>query len=116
MTSMLIIVASGPENPTRGALALLLAKTALAEGHEVTVFLAGDGTDFLRAETRETAHGVGTGSIAEHWQALTSGGARIFASAMSSKARAITQADGVEFARPESLVELIASCDRVVTY
>lgn len=116
MTSMLILVITGPENPTRVALGLLVAKTALAEGHSVTVFLAGDGTDLVRPETREATHGVGTGSIAEHWAALVDGGARIYASAMSSKARAIELDRGVEFASPDQLVRLIESCDRVVTY
>lgn len=116
MTSMLILVVTGPEDPTRVALGLLVAKTALAEGHPVTVFLAGDGKDFLRPETRETAHGVGTGSIAEHWAALIDGGARIYASTMSSKVRAIELDHGVEFASPDRLVRLIEACDRVVTY
>jgi len=116
VTSMLILVVTGPEDPTRVALGLLVAKTALAEGHPVTVFLAGDGKDFLRPETRETAHGVGTGSIAEHWAALIDGGARIYASTMSSKVRAIELDHGVEFASPDRLVRLIEACDRVVTY
>jgi len=113
---LLVHIATGPENPTRLALGLLVARTALAEGHDVDVFLAGDGVDALRGETREQLHGIGTGSAVEHWDALVAGGARIFASGLSSKARGIGPIDGVELAPPQRLVALIAEADRVVSY
>jgi len=113
---LLVHIATGPENPTRLALGLLVARTAIAEGHEVDVFLAGDGVDALRAETRDLLRGVGTGDVAEHWAALVDGGARLYASGMSSKARGISAPDGVEPAPPERLVALIAAADRVVSY
>jgi predicted peroxiredoxin len=37
-----IHVTHGPEHPTRAALAFLIAKTAIEEGHKVSLFLAGD--------------------------------------------------------------------------
>ncbi len=113
---ILVHIATGPENPTRLALGLLVARTAVDEGHEVDVFLAGDGVDALRPETRELLHGVGTGPVAEHWAALVGSGARLYASGMSSKARAVGAADGVELAPPARLVSLIAEADRVVSY
>lgn len=116
MSSFLIHIATGPENPTRVALGLLVARTALEEGHQVTVFMAGDGVDLLRPETREVAAGIGTGSVREHWEALRSGGARLFASGMSSKARGVSGDDGVELASPARLVALIAESDRLVSY
>jgi hypothetical protein len=39
---ILVHVTQGPENPTRAALAFLVAKTAIDEGDAVTLFLAGD--------------------------------------------------------------------------
>lgn len=113
---ILVHIATGPENPTRVALGLLVARTALAQGHEVDVFVAGDAVDVLRDETRALLNGIGTGSATEHWQALRDGGARLFASGMSSKARGITGVDGVELAPPEALVQLITDADRVVSY
>jgi uncharacterized protein len=113
---LLVHIATGPENPTRLALGLLVARTALAAGHEVDVFVAGDGVQVVREETRSAAHGIGTGSAAEHWQALREGGARLYASGMSSKARGISPEDGVEMAPPDVLVRLIAEADRVVSY
>ena len=113
---LLVHIATGPENPTRVALGLLVARTALAAGHEVDVFVAGDGVDVVREETRNALTGIGTGSAAEHWQALVEGGARLFASGLSSKTRGIAPTDGVEFAPPDKLVELIAAADKVVCY
>ena len=50
---LLVNVVTGPENATRAALGLLVARTAAAEGHEVRVFLGGDGVDLARPETAE---------------------------------------------------------------
>ena len=116
MSRMLIHVTTGPENPTRAALGLLVAKTALAEGHAVDVFLAGDGVDYLRPETRAVASGIGTGSIADHWQALLDGGAGMYGSGMSAKARGVATEGDVELAPPERLVQLIDAADKVVVY
>jgi predicted peroxiredoxin len=116
MMRLLVHIATGPENPTRLALGLLVARTALAGGHEVDVFVAGDGVDVVRDETRAALNGIGTGSAGEHWQALTDGGARIYASGMSSKARGVAAEGDVQLAPPEKLVELIAAADKVVSY
>src|SRR5947199_340239 len=71
MAKILIHLATGPENPSRAALALLVAKTAVSEGHDVQVFLAADAVQLARPETAGAVQGVGTGSFAEHWDALT---------------------------------------------
>jgi uncharacterized protein len=103
---LLVHIATGPENPTRLALGLLVARTALGEGHEVAVFLAGDGVDAARPEARDLLPGVGTGSVAEHWQALREGGARLFASGLSGKARGVAAggSDELQMAPPDVLV------------
>jgi predicted peroxiredoxin len=62
MTRLLVHLATGPENPTRAALALLVARSALDAGHQVDVFIAGDGVGVLRPETLDAGHGIGTGS------------------------------------------------------
>ena len=120
MSKLLVHLVTGPENPTRGALAFLVARTAAAAGHEVSLFLAGDGVGYLRDATMDAAQGIGTGSVREHWTALAEAGVPIYASGMSSKARAL-DASGVgdkpvEFAPPDRLVQLILEADRVVTY
>jgi predicted peroxiredoxin len=120
MAKLLVHLATGPENTTRGALAFLVARTAAAAGHEVTVFVAGDGVGFLREPTMDAAHGIGTGSVRVHLDALREADVRVYASGMSSKARGLeaSAAGGlaVDMAPPDRLVELIMEADRVVTY
>jgi predicted peroxiredoxin len=118
MAAVLVHLATGPENPTRAALALLVARTSADEGHEVTVFLAGDAVQLLRAETAAATVGIGTGSFEEHLGALREAGVPIFASGMSSKARELDldAVEGVEPAQPQKLVELAAGSDTTLTY
>jgi predicted peroxiredoxin len=120
MPRLLVHIATGPENPTRAALGLLVARTALTAGHAVDVFIAGDGVGILRPETLEAGHGIGTGPFREHVDALVAGGATLYASGMSSKARGLN-ADAlgglaVTMAPPDRLVELVFDADRVLTY
>ncbi len=114
MGRFLVHVATGPENATRAALGLLVARTAAGEGHEVRVFLAGDAVQLAREETAAAVHGVGTGSAAEHLVALREASVPLFLSGMSSKARGVE--GGGELAPPEKLVELAAWADTVLVY
>jgi uncharacterized protein len=120
MARLLVHIATGPENPTRAALGLLVARSAVTAGHDVDVFIAGDGVGILRPETLDAGHGIGTGQFREHVDALVAGGAGLYASGMSSKARGLTpEAMGglqVTMAPPDKLVELTFAADRVLTY
>lgn len=120
MSHLLVHIATGPENPTRVALGLLVARTALEAGHDVDLFIAGDGVAVLRPETLEAGSGIGTGGLREHVDALVAGGATFYVSGMSSKARGLA-ADAlgglaVTMAPPARLVELAFEADRVLTY
>jgi predicted peroxiredoxin len=120
MPRLLVHLATGPENPTRVALALLVARTALAGGHAVDLFIAGDGVGILRPATLDAGAGIGTGSFREHVDALVAGGATLYASGQSSKARGLgPDAVGdlpVQFSPPDVLVRLTFEADRVLTY
>jgi predicted peroxiredoxin len=116
MARLLVHIATGPENPTRAALGLLVARTALDEGHDVNVFLAGDAVQLAREETATAAQGIGTGSVAEHLAALKEAGVTVLLSGMSSKARGVEGGNGYELAPPQKLVELATSSDTTLTY
>lgn len=120
MTEILVHVTHGPEHPTRAALAFLVARTAVEEGHTVSLFLAGDAVHLLRDAVLDSLAGLGTGKLREHFDALVAGGARFFVSGMSSKARGVTDADlegkPAEFAMPNVLVKLAVESDRMFTY
>jgi predicted peroxiredoxin len=120
MGRLLVHIVTGPENPTRAALGLLVARTALGAGHAVDVFIAGDGVGILRPATLDAGVGIGTGPLREHVDALVAGGARFFASGQSSKARGLAADQvgdlAVEFAPPDVLVRLAFEADRVLSY
>jgi uncharacterized protein len=120
MAKMLIHLTTGPENPTKAALAFLVAKAAIDEGHEVSMFLAGDATQLLRDAVLDSLVGLGTGSLRESYDAVVAGGGQLYASGMSSKARGLGEGDlegkPVELAVPNRLVELAFESDRVLTY
>jgi predicted peroxiredoxin len=119
MAKLLIHLATGPENATRGALALLVARTAADEGHDVRVFIAGDGVQYARPATASIVQGVGTGSFGEHWEAIVAAGVPIYLSGMSSNARGLEPdavAEGAEMAPPTKLVELATWADSTLTY
>jgi predicted peroxiredoxin len=120
MASILIHVTTGPEQPTRAALAFLVAKAALEEGHTISLFLAGDAVQLIRDAVLDNLAGLGTGKLREHYDAIVAGGGRIYLSGMSGKARGVTDADisgkPAEFAMPNVLVRLSLEHDRMFTY
>lgn len=120
MSKLLIHVTCGPESPTKAALAFLVAKAAIEEGHDVSMFLAGDGVQLLRDSVLDSLTGLGTGSLRESYDAVVAGGARLYASGMSSKARGVGDDDlsgkPAEMAMPNRLVELALDADGVITY
>ena len=87
MAQFLVHITHGPEQPTRAALGFLVAKAAIDEGHEASLFLAGDAVQLIREPVLDSLQGLGTGSLRENFDAIVSGGGRFFLSGMSSKAR-----------------------------
>lgn len=119
-TRLLIHVTHGPEQPTRAALAFLVARTAIEEGHSVTLFLAGDAVQLLRDAVLDSLAGLGTGKLRDSYDAIVKGGGRFYLSGMSSAARGVVEPDlkgkPAEFAPPAVLVRLALQHDRMFTY
>ncbi len=116
MAKLLINLTHGPEAPTRAALGFLVGRAAIDEGHEVTLFLAGDAVQLLREPVLDGLVGLGTGSLRESYDAIVQGGGRFVVSGNSSKARGFEPDGQAETALPSRLVELALECDRVLTY
>jgi predicted peroxiredoxin len=120
MGSILVNITHGPEHPFRAVLGLLVAKTGLAEGHEVSIFLAGDAVHLIRDSVLDGLVGPGSGSAREHFDAIVAGGGKFYLSGMSSKLRSVLEEDiagkPAEFVMPEVLVSLAMDKDRLFTY
>lgn len=116
MAKLLINLTHGPEAPTRAALGFLVGRAAVEDGHDVTLFLAGDAVQLLREPVLDSLVGLGTGSLRESYDAIVQSGGRIYVSGNSSKARGFEPNDQAEAALPARLVELALESDRVLTY
>ena len=120
MAKILIQITHGPEHPTRAALALLVAKAAIEEGHTVTLFLAGDAVQLMRDAVLDNLSGLGTGKLRDSYDAIVAGGAKIFVSGMSANSRGLSATDiegkPAQFAMPNVLVRLAVEHDRMFSY
>ncbi|MFN4974527.1 MAG: DsrE family protein [Bacteroidota bacterium] len=116
----LIHVTTGQDNPTKAALSFLVAKSALEEGHQVNLFLAGDAVLLLKDEVLNAVTGLGTGKLSDHYKVIVEKGGKFYLSGNSSKARNLTEEDlkgkPASFALPNVLVKLAAESDKVITY
>jgi predicted peroxiredoxin len=120
LASILVHITTGPENPAKVTLGLLAAKTAVEDGHSVSLFLASDAVQVVRNPLLDAMTGIGLGSAREHFDAIVAGGSPVYVSKMSSAARGVTDADidgkNAQWATPHDLVRLIVENDRTVTY
>jgi predicted peroxiredoxin len=110
----------GPSDPTKAALAFLVARAVIEEGHHLVLFVAGDGVSLLTADSAASVQGIGTGKLSEHFDAINAGTAEVYFSGMSAKARNIAPEEvalrGASPGMPDKLVQLIDECDKVISY
>lgn len=97
-----------------------MAKSAIEEDHQVTVFLAGDAVQLIRDAVLDSLVGLGAGKIRESYDVIPGGGGRFYLSGKSSRCRGIGEVDiagkPAEIATPNVLVRLAVEHDRVFTY
>ena len=119
-SSILIHLTHGTESPTRAALAFLVARTAVEEGHKVTLFLAGDAVQLMRDGALNNLTGLGTGNLKEHYDVLEKAGCEFYLSGMSSKSRGLTEEEvagkNITFASPQVLLKLAMENDKMFVY
>ena len=120
MARFLVHIHTGPENPTKAALGFLVAATALKDGHQVDLFLAGDGVLLIGEDALSNLEGEGTGNLGAHFESIIGAGGRFYLSGMSAKARGLDDSllagKPAEFAMPEVLVRLAADADVTISY
>jgi uncharacterized protein len=118
--SLLVNITHGPEHPFRAVLGLLVAHTALKDGHEVNIFLAGDAVQLIRDAVLDNLVGLGSGTAREHYDGIVAGGGKFYLSGMSSKGRGVVEADiegkPAEFVMPAVLVRLAMESDKTLVY
>lgn len=117
---ILVHLTHGPEHPTRAALAFLVARSAVEQGHAVSMFLAGDAVQLMRDDVVDSLAGLGTGQLRDHYDVLAAAGVRFHLSGGSSRARGVSAADlegkPAAMSGPDELVRLALAHDRMFTY
>ena len=118
--SVLVHIYSGLEFKNKVTLGLLVALAAENEGHQVTLFLEGDGVHILNCKKAGEIVGQGTGDLYEHLENLKNSNVTIYVSGMSAKSRGYDEKllDGysAEFVMPDVLVEESIKADSVLCY
>ena len=81
---------------------------------------AGGAVQSIRDGVLDNLTRLGTGELRAHFDAIITGGGRLYLSGMSSKGRGVTDEDlqdkPVEFTKPNVLVQLALDHDRMFTY
>ncbi len=120
MANLLVHIHSGPELKNKLTLGLLVAKTGVAEGHSVKLFLAADAVHALACRAEGDIVGQGTGDANLHLQALAAENVQIMVSGMSAKARgyddSLLAGYNASFAMPDTLIALALDADTVLCY
>ena len=118
--TVLVHIYSGLESKNKITLGLLAALTAENEGHQVTLFLEGNGVNILNCKTAGEIVGKGTGDLYEHLQNLKNSNITIYVSEMSAKSRGydnrILNGFKAQFAMPNVLIEESIKADCVICY
>ena len=120
MAKLLFNITNGTNNPTKASLGFMLARTAVEEGHDVTVFLNADAVSLMRAPVLDNLVGLGTGKLKEHFDILKKGKVDIYVSAISCDIRGVTDQDLKETntrkVLPKTLLNLTLEADRTFFY
>ena len=111
---------SGPDLKNKATLGMLVAVSAIKDGHDVSLFLAADGVHLLNCSETGKVVGEGTGDLKEHLDFLQSANTTLWVSGMSAKARGydenLLEGFNAQFAMPNRLVEASLEADTVLCY
>jgi len=122
LSKILIHLTHGPSAPTQADRAFLIARTAIQEGHEVSMFLAGEAVELIKDENLNQTLGIGSTAVPlkDSVDEIIEGGGKIVLSQVSCGARGIGEQElekkKVELGKPNVLVQMTVKNDRVITY
>ena len=117
---VLVNICSGLKSKNKVTLGLLAALTAENEGHQVTLFLEGNGINILNCKKAGEIVGQGTGDLYEHLENLKNSNVTIYVSGQSAKSRgydeSLLEGYKAEFAMLDVLVDESIKADSILCY
>ena len=117
---VLVNICSGLKSKNKVTLGLLAVLAAENEGHQVTLFLDGNGITILNCKTAVEIVSRGSGDLYAHLENLKNSNVTIYVSEMSAKSRGydetLLHGYNAEFAMPNVLIEESIKADSVLCY
>jgi predicted peroxiredoxin len=109
----------GSDDPTRASFPFLHGIALAEAGHEVQIFLLGEGVYLMRDSTLNAITPVGWPPLKEIFPKVLANKIQIYACGACSKARGIVAADlenkNAKFGNPQIFVGLTEWCDKIIT-
>jgi predicted peroxiredoxin len=109
----------GSDDPTRASFPFLHGIALAEAGHEVRIFLLGEGVYLMRDSTLNAITPVGWPPLKEIFPKVLTNKIQIYACGSCSKARGIVDTDlenkNAKFGNPQIFVSLTEWCDKIIT-
>ncbi len=109
----------GSDDPTRASFPFLHGNALAEAGHEVQIFLLGEGVSLMRDNTLDAITPVGWPPLKEILPKVLINKIQIYACGACCKARGIVASDlnnkNAKFGNPQIFVGLTEWCDKIIT-
>jgi len=109
----------GSDDPTKAAFPFLHGHALAEAGHQVQIFLLGEGVSLMRQSVAKAVVPVGWPPLEEALRNVVAKKIQIYACGACSRARGVVEADlaqwNAKFGSPAIFVSLVEWADRVIT-
>jgi predicted peroxiredoxin len=109
----------GSDDPTKASFPFLHGNALAEAGHEVQIFLLGEGVNLMRDSTLNAITPVGWPPLKDILPKVLSNKIQIYACGACCKARGIIASDldnkNAKFGNPQIFVSLTEWCDKIIT-
>jgi predicted peroxiredoxin len=109
----------GSDDPTKASFPFLHGNALAEAGHEVQIFLLGEGVSLMRDNTLDAITPVGWPPLKEILPKVLANKVQIYACGACCKARGIVATDlenkNAKFGNPQIFVSLTEWCDKIIT-
>lgn len=106
---VIVSVTSGTEDPTRATLGVLAAKQAMDQGHEVTVWLQGEGAVLANKNVYPSVVGVNMPPLKDAMDALVANGVPMWVCKACGEARDVTSSNWVATAEYRGMGDFVSA-------
>ena len=107
--NMIVSVTHGTDDPTQATLGILAAKVAMDQGHDVTVWLQGEGAVLANQNVYPYVQGVKMPPMKDAVEALVAGGVPMWVCQACGEARGVTADNWVKTASYKTMGDFVGA-------